>query len=261
MNSGRVLPPTKKAINSLARSYNTLNYQLHLYTLLRDFYPEASLNGQSKYALHKLVNAMLMKHYCGEEIIKYLLAAHFFQKANVVGAYEINVNNSRADFVAINGHSTSFEIKSGLDNLSKLPKQIQDYSRVFDYNCLVTDALHLEKAKELLPDNWGIWLYQSGEHMVERKPKLNTAIDPEAQLQLLSKVELKRTFPNEHGLIPEIIRSQSTDEINTLFKNTLKLRYRERWKFLNTHQRTIFPIDFQFFFNNNIQPKLIYQRS
>jgi hypothetical protein len=259
MTSYRATVPSKKAVSSLARNYNTLNYHLHLCTLLSNFYPVEKLERRTKYELHRLMNAVLMKYYCGEEVMKYKLASYYFEKSNIVGAYEINVNSSRADFVAINGHSTSFEIKSGLDNLSKLPKQIHDYSRVFDYNCLIVDGVHFDKAKDVLPRNWGLWRYESGEYKVSRRPLRNTSIDPEAQLTLLSKSELNRSFPKQRGLVSDILKNLDVQEVNTIFKQTLKARYKERWQFLTAHQRSIFPIDFQFFFSNNIQPELIYQ--
>jgi hypothetical protein len=252
--------PSKKAITSLARNYNTLNYHLQLCNLLSDFYPVERLERQSKYELHKLINAILMMHYHGEEAMKHKLVSHYFQKSNIVGAFEINVNSSRADFVAINGYSTSFEIKSSLDNLSKLPKQIGDYSRVFDYNCLIVDEVHFDKANNLLPKSWGLWRYKDGKQKIYRNPIRNKNIDPHAQLTLLSKSELNRSFPRECGKLQHVVKNYSAQEINTIFKKTLKTRYKERWQFLTAHQKIIFPIDFQFFFNKNIQPKLIYQR-
>jgi len=252
--------PAAKAINSLAKSYNTLNYYLQLCALIKEIYPEMNLDSRSKYQLHKLISNTLVKHYRGEGILKYAIASQYFSKSNVVGAFEINVKGSRLDFVAVNGHSTSFEIKSELDNLSKLPKQIVDYTGVFDYNCLVVHEKHINQARHLLPKKWGIWCYASGQQQLYRRPSRNTDINSIAQMSLLSKAEILKHFPDQQGDVHKILRTLSSHQVNKRFKKALKARYQIRWEFITERQDTILPIDFQFFFNNNVFPEIIYQR-
>ncbi len=247
-----------RAINLLAKSYNTLDYSVKLIALLNSVFPLENFDHFSKYELHKLLNDILLQNFNGEEVHKYKLFQNYFNKQNLIGAFEIKVNDSRVDFLTINGHTTSFEIKSELDNLSKLKKQMSDYMLAFEYNYLVIDERHIEKAKDLLQENFGLWSYNEGKYSKMRKAVLNDKMNPEVQLRLLTKRELKDSFPKVAGAIKDILNSFDPNNINCQFKKALKNRYRSRWEFLIANEAQIFPIDLQFFFNTNIQPSLIY---
>ena len=109
----------------------------------------------------------------------------------------------------------------------------------------------------MLPRSFGILRFADGERIIERRSDLNTEIDPDAQLSMLTKRELACVFRglNERK---EIRNRFMDDTINEQFKQALKMRYRNRWNFLVTHRNDILPIDLQFFFNRNIEPAIIY---
>jgi hypothetical protein len=56
---------------------------------------------------------------------------------------------------SINGASRCYEIKTELDNLSKLIKQSNDYCAVFEYNTVILDEKHLIRARQYLPEEYG----------------------------------------------------------------------------------------------------------
>jgi hypothetical protein len=116
-----------KVVKSIARNYNPLDYFDNLAQLLNSVYPTICFKGWDKAKLHGLLNEIIISKHSGEQVLKYFLF-QYFHKKNVVAAFEIKVNNSRLDFLTINGDSKSFEIKSGLDNLYKLKKQSSDYN-------------------------------------------------------------------------------------------------------------------------------------
>ena len=248
----------EKSINTIAKSYNTLDYIPRLQELLKIAYPKQDLTKRSKYELHQCINDMIIAHYKGEDIFKYQLAQKHFDKKKIVAAFEIKVNKSRADFLTINGCTRCYEIKSELDNFSKFEKQAADYLLAFEYNYLVVNNKNVNKALEKIPSNFGLWCYDNGEHISIKKAKLNTNIDPQVQLTLLTKKERTSNFKETGGIIKNIIRNYDTNQINYIFKKTLKERYRQRWMFLVTNKSSVLPIDLQFFFNNNINPNLIY---
>ena len=247
----------KDLIKLVAKEYNTLNYSPQLINLLSIVYPDKSFSTFTKLQLHKKLNDLLISQYKGEQQIKYSLCKEFFNK-KVVAAFEMRVNRSRTDFLTINGMSQSFEIKSSLDNLQKLNKQSLDYSQVFDYNYIVIHPKHLIKVQEIVPPNFGIWSFNGTKKYIHRDAKLNTKIDPEIQLRLLSKKELKAGFIEYGDNRSQIIKDYTPSEINATFKLLLKDRYRNRWDFLIRHKDSILPIDIQFFFNTNIEPAIIY---
>ena len=247
-----------RTINTLAKSYNALDYSVKLSSLLKNVFPTENFDHFSKYELHKLLNDTLFQNYRGEEILKYKLFQNYINKKSIVAAFEIKVNNSRVDFLTINGHTTSFEIKSELDNLSKLSKQMTDYMLAFEYNYLVIDHTHIEKAKKILPKSYGLWSYKNGKYKKLRKALLNEKLDSEVQLRLLTKSELANSFPKVDGEINCILNSLDAKDINIRFKKVLKDRYRNRWEFLKINKSEIFPMDVQFFFNTNIEPCHVY---
>lgn len=174
---------TKEAIAAIARSYNILQSCSELKALLRFVNPTESYEVLSKGATHRLINDLLVSHGHGESFIKSKLVDRFAGK-KVTAAFEIRVHNSRADFLTINGNTQSFEIKSQLDNLGKLSRQTRDYERVFEYNNVVVDSCHLEKALLLVPHRYGVIVVQNRRLFQFREAELNQYLDPDLQLQL-----------------------------------------------------------------------------
>jgi hypothetical protein len=246
--------------NTLARSYSPLLYPRKLRELLESVTPGSDYSGHDKYALHLEVNKLLSQTYQGEELIKYQIARRYLQK-NTVAAFEIKVGNSRADFVSINGVSRCYEIKTELDNLSKLIKQSWDYTSVFEYNTIILDEKHLSRANEDLPQEYGIMIIGKRSLIRYRRAKKNTNICSICQLKMLTNKELEIFFECNKNELDRILEKFSANMINKKFKLVLKKRYQERWDFVCTHHDNILPIDFQFFFSTLESPSLLYQRN
>lgn len=246
---------SENAANLLAKSYSVLDYSQNYKRVLSTIFPEIQLDDLSKRDLHALINEILINNHRGEAMIKSKLVNMFIKK-KVTAAFEIKVNNSRADFVKVNGDTVSYEIKSGNDNLQKLSKQVSDYERVFEYNYIVIDEKHYQAAVKLIPDHYGIYILK-GAKLIEHKPaQRNTNLNSIIQLKLFSKKELLSIF-NTHDL--DFIKSQNdSNKINEGFKEMLKKRYSRRWSFLKENIAQIFPVDYQYFFQNNINPSIIY---
>jgi hypothetical protein len=64
---------------------------------------------------------------------------------------EFRVGESIADCVVINGHAHVYEIKTELDDPSKLHKQIRDYQKAFSFVTVVTHDSLSARYLELLP--------------------------------------------------------------------------------------------------------------
>jgi hypothetical protein len=246
-------------INQLVSGYNALDYSVKISKLLSTVFPNNNFDKLSKFDLHKLVNEIIFKNYKGEEILKYRLFEKHLNKQNLIAAFEVKVNRSRVDFLTINGSTTSFEIKSELDNLSKLEKQCSDYLLAFEYNYLMIHERHLQSCLEIIPDSFGVWVFNNKKYSKVRKANLNPCIQSDVQLKILTKAERIKSFQKADGTVDSILDTYDYKKINNQFKTTLKSRYDERWNFLVSNNSKILPIDLQFFFNTNISPELIYQ--
>ncbi|MEO5985121.1 MAG: sce7726 family protein [Ferruginibacter sp.] len=247
-----------KLINKIAKNYSPLDYSVILLDHLTKALPSENFDSLSKYELHKYINDLLLEHYLGEQVFKYKLCKNYFGKKDSIGAFEINVNGSRADFLTINGHTSCFEIKTGLDNFSKFKKQAADYESVFEYNYLLVDYSHHAKALEVIPESFGLWISKNGKHKQIKQAALNSKLNAQLQLNLLNKQELVKSYPGEKPDRKHLLKSYCEIEINQRFKQSLKDRYRPRWEFIVRNRRDILPIDLQFFFNRNILPHYIY---
>ena len=244
-------------VSAFARSYNILDYNNQLKAILSSLLPNNELNNLSKFQMHQLINYILTNNYNSEAGLKAKLVAMFIEK-NVIASFEMRVNRSRIDFLTVNGETRSYEIKSHIDNLTKLSKQAGDYEKVFEYNYLVTDEKHLINAIKLIPDHYGIYVMENGKLEKNRDSQLNYYTEPEKQLCLFTKRELIYHFDAVIDL-QEIQNLFTPTQINDVFKIMLKKRYEKKWQFLKEHYNTILPIDYQYFFYHNITPNIIYE--
>lgn len=238
--------------NEIARSYNILS----TYRALKNLYVNMD-NGNdvpklTKYKLHCHINDFLFEHHFGEIVIKGLLVKEFNDQ---IFAFEVPTISSRLDFLIINGNTNAFEIKSKLDKLDKMVKQIDDYQKVFEYVNLVIDPSHLSEICEIIPEEIGIYIYESKALKMKRKACSNKSIDPESQLNIFTKRELNKYFNKSKS---EVLSSLSPMEINQRFRLMLKERYADKANFLIKNMAYILPIDYQYFFNHNIEPSIIY---
>lgn len=101
--------------------------------------------------------------------------------------------DARIDVAVVNGSLTGYEIKSEADTLQRLPHQVSVYSRLLDQITLVSTERHLDKAKAMVPEWWGLsGATEAGGQVqleVVREAQQNPTVDPLAVVQLLWKDE------------------------------------------------------------------------
>ncbi len=95
----------------------------------------------------------LLKNYKNEYVYKNILTNKLLLKKyslkNTIALNEFNIGKSIADFVLLNGEARVYEIKTELDNLEKLEKQVLDYCKFADKVYIVTSSKHITKLIEL----------------------------------------------------------------------------------------------------------------
>lgn len=134
--------------------------------------------------------------------------AEDFAKTDTVIVDEMPIcwGYARIDVAVIDRNFHGFEIKSEHDTLERLPRQAALYSKVFDTVTLVCCQRLISKAKDIIPDWWGIWIpvvdqdIPSGIRFeVERKPQINQQVDVRSLLELTWKREAIGIL-EKHGL-------------------------------------------------------------
>lgn len=119
---------------------------------------------------------------------------HAEERASTLFVDELGLcNEVRVDVAVVNGALSGFELKSARDTLTRLPKQVEVYSKVLDFATLVVAENHAEKAAALLPTWWGLTVACVREQQVvllqDRPAQMNPSIDPHYVVQLLWKQE------------------------------------------------------------------------
>lgn len=113
----------------------------------------------------------------------------------------------RVDVAVVNGALTGYELKSSADTLRRLPTQVAVYSRVLDFATLVVAENHIEQARDLLPEWWGLVEARQEADSVSlaqlSPAAINPSIDPLALAQLLWRDEVLVELVNrglDHGI-------------------------------------------------------------
>lgn len=127
-------------------------------------------------------------------LLRFLSQSYSNSRAlRVVEELPLNQGRTRADLVIVGPRLLGFEIKSPLDDLSRLPRQLEDYRPVFDEVTLVIGLKHLTGVLGLIPDWCGVLLVSrmGGEATIEpfRDPQRNLHRDRLQLAQLLWREE------------------------------------------------------------------------
>lgn len=262
------------AAKTLNNSYDPFKTDSEIWSLLSVIFPKDICRKFSKRMLgHEAVNEVLMAYYPGERVIKYHLVKDNLLTEDEVTIFEMYVDSSRVDIGRINGESHAYEIKTELDSLNKLSKQIADYSKAFEYIHLVVHERYLNAVLELSPDYCGIDVYylHNGcwEIKTERSANFSPYIDETVQVQSLSSKDMKVLLKNAdcHD-IPKTKREREStifklippNEIRELFKTVIKTKFAHRWDYLQQNFDRILPIDIQMFYKCNADPKWVYYK-
>lgn len=116
-----------------------------------------------------------------------------FEKIRIIE--EKQMGRSRADVVAVLPDGIyGIEIKSDADTYARLDRQVKDYDRYFDKNCIVAGSSHAFHVKEHVPDYWGIITVEQEEDRTDfyvmREAAANPKVDWKRKLSLMWRPEL-----------------------------------------------------------------------
>jgi len=269
----------KKITRSLYGHYDSFLMDSDVWRLLEEALPTTVYNKISQYkdilVGHSIINELVIKYFPGEITIKYNFIKNFLFRLNEISTFELKIGSSRLDIGRINGKSIAYEIKTELDSLEKLEKQILDYSRAFEYIYIIIHPSHYKKAIEIVPEYCGIILYNltqtNCKFHYKRKAQKNKNINALDQLSILTKKELKQ-FKKEFGMFDNtpidrkiaekvILENNSNLKINTIFKAILKKRYCKKWEHLCNNFSNIMPVDVQTFFSTQANPYWVYYKN
>jgi len=147
-------------------------------------------------------------------------------QTRVIEELGIHQGAFRIDIAAVNGALHGYEIKSEIDDLSRLPAQAKAYNTVFSFLTLIVHENHLDAALELSEiARWGVLLVKkestrrSVRLLTVRESIQNGHVDPTAVSMLLWRDEML-------GLLEERgadcgVRSKPRRELARVLSNVL----------------------------------------
>lgn len=259
---------TFKAAQTLFQSYSTLQSNVTLEKTLKTILDSLDLTIKEYGDVREIYNNIILKNYPNELAVKSSFINNVLSKSdNHVTIFELPIGNSRIDLCKINGSSMAFEIKTDLDNLSRLDKQLNDYSEIFEKVFVICSLSKLPEIEKMVSASCGIYTYsiRNGYYkfQLSKKATESNALNAKKQLNIFRKQELISHFKissqlSRDEIISLILTKYSAKHINLIFKKTMKCRYQEQWDFLKKHRTRIYEIDYQWFFKNTVNPDLIY---
>lgn len=190
--------------------------------------------------------------------IREILHRDFYQRKDfiktstvVVDEMDICAGRSRIDIAVINGKMHGYEIKSKQDNLERLPRQVEDYNKIFDTMTLVVFENHLDKVYELIPSWWTIKSVKEKKSKIVittiRKGKINKNIDVDSLILLLWRDEMINALMT-YTDIRKGYKSKTRQQLGALLTANIshdqiplivreKLKVRESWKSVAIQQQ------------------------
>jgi len=154
---------------------------------------------------------------------------HCHQDPNTLVVDELGVHHGKAriDIAVINGALTGYEIKSEMDDLSRLESQVEAYSTVFNKLTLIVAEKYSKDSQDLLPKWWGLITVKKGVRSgltfnKDRIAKNNPQLDNYSVAKLLWKDEAISLL-KEFGIKGKILRSNR----NVLYENLADLVNKE----------------------------------
>lgn len=130
---------------------------------------------------------------------------------------------ARVDALLVSDRLCGFEIKSDVDSLDRLPRQVLAYNMVLERATLVVGERHRLHASDVVPSWWSIWVASARREYVTitqvRGGRLNPTLDTLAVTSLLTRTELLQVsrdngLPGASRMGAEEVRSTVVGGLN-----------------------------------------------
>lgn len=199
------------------------DYSATFYRIQR--YIKLEKNTTNLEAINQIYNSLL-RNYKNEYVYKNILINKLLLKKyslkNTIALSEFNIGNSIADFVLLNGEAGVYEIKTELDGLEKLDKQLLDYARFADKVYVVSSSKHIPNLlTRYYNSNIGIieLTRRNALKTIKEPIKNNLSFNYEVLFKTLRKDEYLGLIKVFFGFVPNVPNTQIFRECLNLAKN------------------------------------------
>lgn len=170
-------------------------------------HPEKNTNGDNFELLYSILkNEYRNEYYYKNTLLnKLLLGVHSVNTTTALT--ELPVAESKADFVMINGKAVVYEIKTELDNLDRLDRQLSSYYRAFNHVCVLSCESNAETILSKYRDTAvGVYVISSRETIRRLKEPIedNGNLSLETMFQMLRKHEYENILLTYYSKLPKV---------------------------------------------------------
>lgn len=178
-------------------------------TIINDYVKDSDKKNNSE--IIKDIYSYMLKYYRNEYIYqntiinKLLLGKHSLNTTTALT--QIPISKSKADFILINGKAVVYEIKSELDTLERLDKQIKDYYKAFKYVTVISCEENFNKLCDLYGDTKvGISIFTKRNTISNRKVPIceENYLDYKVIYDVLNKKEIDEILLSYYKKLPTV---------------------------------------------------------
>lgn len=175
--------------------------------------------GEAFDAAHRILARSYRSEYVfkNELISRIIFGRHSPRTASAL--VEQHMGSSCADVLVLNGTSTVYEIKTDLDDFSRLSGQLESYSTRAEYVFVASSMTRADALAARVPENVGvIGLHTNGRLTVAREAISNLdRIDVSHLFGMLRVAELEAILGRTHRYVPEPHQSRAWYAMRDLF--------------------------------------------
>jgi hypothetical protein len=170
-------------------------------------------------------HAELWAHHRSEYVYKNAIASKILMGRHSVRTTrflsEFRVDACKADVVLINGTSTCYEIKTELDGLDRLSRQLDSYGNVFDLTYVVTFPGYVEQVLRSVPRHVGVLSLTEDYAFATRREATSNRhnIKPASVFDSLRRDEYTEIIRDAYGHVPAVPNTQMYRECRRLFSD------------------------------------------
>lgn len=159
----------------------------------------------------------------------------------IINELGLDFGASRIDVAVVNGIMHGYEIKSDLDTLERLPRQMRYYNRAFERMTIVVSRKYLNDIKDMVPNWWGIKTISLDQSRLIniRKGRKVSYQDPDLIINLLWKKELEGLV--DYLQLPKSYKKKRKNQLLSIIKQEADfkiiqqyvysvLKTRENWR-------------------------------
>ncbi|MBR8379020.1 sce7726 family protein [Burkholderia cenocepacia] len=178
------------------------------------------------------MGALLNEGRIRKLLSKHLRDAGLAKDAALISELCIADFGRRADLVLANGKLSAFEIKSDIDDLSRLDGQIDTFVKYFESVTIVCAPRHTAKVLTRVPSTVGVWEVTNAALVEVQHAGINEITDKTVWLSYLPVTELRAVL-KQHAIRPIGLRPELVEQAQRISVSDLRsyvLNYFKRRK-------------------------------